>query len=212
MQTNQLPNVSAASYLPSGHNAAASAPPAGQASNQALKSDENTAVIYEHSADQGGKVDPKKMQQIIDDGNRQIEMFRKFIEGVFDKQGRAFTISSADWHKLANSEEHHDRMTKELIEKLRSGELEVDEATRQKALQEISEDGYWGVKQTSERILDLAKSLAGGDPSHIPALRAAFQEGYDSAAALFGDDIPSLMKETYDAVMSGFDEWEEANM
>ena len=28
---------------------------------------------------------------------------------------------------------------------------------------DIAEDGYWGVEKTSDRILDFAKALSGGD-------------------------------------------------
>ena len=59
--------------------------------------------------------------------------------------------------------------------------LEVGDATRVKAQQEIAEDGFWGVAQTSARAIEFAKALSGGDPSKIALLRDAIEAGYQAA-------------------------------
>lgn len=43
------------------------------------------------------------------------------------------------------------------------GDFTVDAATKAQAQKDISEDGYYGVKQTSERLFDFASALAGDD-------------------------------------------------
>ena len=45
------------------------------------------------------------------------------------------------------------------------GEIDISEIDPQQAQDLISEDGYFGVKQTSERIFQLAIGIAGGDTS-----------------------------------------------
>ena len=47
---------------------------------------------------------------------------------------------------------------------LADGNFTVDEETQKQAQADIAEDGYWGVEQTSDRILDFAKALSGNDP------------------------------------------------
>lgn len=79
-----------------------------------------------------------------------------------------------------------------------------DQAAAQEA---ISEDGYWGVKQTSERIVAFAKALVGGDPSRVEEMRAAFVKGYEAAEKAWGGALPDISKQTYDAVMKLFDDW-----
>ena len=79
-----------------------------------------------------------------------------------------------------------------------------DQAAAQEA---ISEDGYWGVKQTSERIVSFAKALVGGDPSRIEEMRDAFVKGYQAAEKAWGGSLPEISRQTYDAVMKLFDEW-----
>lgn len=73
------------------------------------------------------------------------------------------------------------------------------------AKEDISEDGYWGVKQTSQRILDFATALTGGDPDKIEEMRSAFEKGYKLAEKTFGGELPDICKQTYDAVFEGFD-------
>lgn len=85
-------------------------------------------------------------------------------------------------------------------------QLTVDPATQAKAKEAIAEDGDWGVKKTSARILEFAKALSGGDPAKIDILKNAFEKGYQAAAGDFGK-LPDICKQTYDAVMKGFDEW-----
>ncbi len=75
-----------------------------------------------------------------------------------------------------------------------------------KAKEDVSEDGYWGVKQTSQRILDFATALTGGDPDKIEDMRAAFEKGFKQARDAFGGELPDISQQTYDAVMKGFDD------
>lgn len=79
-----------------------------------------------------------------------------------------------------------------------------DQAAAQEA---ISEDGYWGVKQTSERIVAFGKALVGGDPSRVEEMRDAFVKGYQAAEKVWGGALPEISQQTYDAVMKLFDEW-----
>ena len=61
---------------------------------------------------------------------------------------------------------------------LRSGNYTVDAATKLQAQADIAEDGYWGVEKTSDRIIDFAKALTGGDPDKIEEMRDAFKKGF----------------------------------
>jgi tRNA threonylcarbamoyladenosine modification (KEOPS) complex Pcc1 subunit len=73
---------------------------------------------------------------------------------------------------------------------------------------DIGEDGYYGVKQTSQRILDFAKAITGGDPSKIALMRDSIEKGFGEARSMLGGWLPDISNETYDAVMAGLDAWE----
>ena len=87
----------------------------------------------------------------------------------------------------------------------------VDEATQAKAKELTGENGYYGVKQTTARIMDFAKAMAGSgaDAKTIESMKSGVQQGFDWVADLFGgfDNLPQLTKDTYSAVMKEFDSW-----
>lgn len=91
----------------------------------------------------------------------------------------------------------------------------ISNISKEEATELVSEDGYFGVKETSGRILDMAKSLGGDDPDKIAILRQAVDDGFNEAAKSMGyksiDDMPAITKDTYNAVMKGFDEMQGIN-
>ena len=76
-----------------------------------------------------------------------------------------------------------------------------------KAKEDIGENGYYGVKQTSQRLLDFAKAVTGGDPSKIEHMRKYIQKGFDEVEKMFGGKLPEICYQTLQAVMKGLDEW-----
>lgn len=77
----------------------------------------------------------------------------------------------------------------------------------------IAEDGPLGIKAVSENILNFAKAISGGDSSKIDMLKDAVQKGFDQVAGLFGgwSKLPDITHDTYDAVMAGFDAWQNGD-
>ena len=71
-----------------------------------------------------------------------------------------------------------------------------------------SED-FWGAEKTANRILDFAKSLAGNDPKNFETVKNAFLKGFGECKKIWGGELPGVCNDTYDRVMSGFDEWEK---
>lgn len=69
-------------------------------------------------------------------------------------------------------------------------------------------ESYYSVEQTSNRIMDMARALSGGDKSKIPLLRKAVQEGFEQVQQILGE-LPQISKDTYNEIMRQFDEWEK---
>ena len=44
-------------------------------------------------------------------------------------------------------------------------------------------------------------------PAMIDKMRGAFEKGFKEAGSAWGKDLPDISKQTYDAVMKGFDDW-----
>lgn len=71
----------------------------------------------------------------------------------------------------------------------------------------ISENNYWSVKNTSERIVDFAKAITENDSTKVDKAIEAFKKGYNQAINKFGGVVPSISQNTYNTVMKEFDKW-----
>ncbi|MCR5487794.1 MAG: hypothetical protein K6F35_09750 [Lachnospiraceae bacterium] len=90
---------------------------------------------------------------------------------------------------------------------LAEGKFEVDPETKAKAQEDISEDGYWGVKQTSQRMFDFASALAGDDPEKMKKMQEAMEKGYKQAEETWGKELPEISRQTMDAANKLFDDY-----
>ena len=167
-----------------------------------VKEKTQAAAVFEKSYDSDTKSassakesDRTKIirQMQADVASRQQQLLN-IVQKMMGKQAKAYGIANSD-----NDEESMWRF-------LAKGDFTVDAATKAQAEADIAEDGYWGVKQTSERILDFATTLAGNDPEKLEKMRAAFEKGYAQAEKTWGGELPEISKKTFDAVMKGFDE------
>lgn len=86
-------------------------------------------------------------------------------------------------------------------------EIDLREITPEEANELIAEDGYFGVEQTSDRIVDFAIGVAGGDPAKIDAIKAGVEKGFNEAFKAFGNWLPDISYDTYDTVMEKLDAW-----
>ena len=75
------------------------------------------------------------------------------------------------------------------------------------AKEDVSEDGYWGVKQTSQRLFDFASALAGDDVEKMKEMQKVMEKGFKQATKAWGEELPSICKDTIDAANKLFDEY-----
>lgn len=83
----------------------------------------------------------------------------------------------------------------------------VSAADIAQAKKDVAEDGYWGVKQTSQRLFDFASALAGDDVEKMKEMQAAMQKGFKLATNAWGDKLPSICQDTLDAANKMFDDY-----
>lgn len=158
---------------------------------------QTSGAVYESSKDAGTastkkyKPDTQLIAKMKADADARTSQLQSLVERMLTKQGQTYGKANDIWSILS------------------SGNFTVDPATKLQAQADIAEDGYWGVSQTSQRILDFATALTGGDPSKIDEMRAAFEKGYKLAEKKWGGSLPSISQQTYDAVLKGFDKMAE---
>ena len=90
---------------------------------------------------------------------------------------------------------------------LAKGDFTVDAATKAQAQKDISEDGYYGIKQTSERLFDFASALAGDDVEKMKKMQTAMQKGFKQATGAWGKDLPDICQKTLDAANQKFEDY-----
>ena len=131
----------------------------------------------------------KVVQQMKDaDAARQkqlIDLVHKTISGQANAHGKATNI----WQRL------------------RTGDFTVDAATKAQAQKDIGEDGYYGVKQTSQRLFDFAKALAGDDVDKMKKMQSAMEKGFKQAEKTWGGKLPSICQDTIDSARKLFDDY-----
>lgn len=84
--------------------------------------------------------------------------------------------------------------------------VKVDETARQEAAAMIGPDGPYGVEAVSNRLVDFAKAVSGGDRSKAGALRSAIEQGFKEAEKILGG-LPQISQDTYKRTMEKFDAW-----
>lgn len=153
--------------------------------------DADKGVVYEHKLEMPTKTykaNAEMVNKLKADAQARIDQLQTLVSQLISKQAGTFADANDMWSML------------------REGKLNVDPATKAQAEKDISEDGYWGVKQTSDRILDFAVALTGGDPSKLKDMAEAFKKGYKQAEKTWGGELPEISKKTYDEVLRKFDE------
>lgn len=152
----------------------------------AAKKTADAGAVYEKSSSTDRSA---IIAQLKSDAEQRTNQLRTMVESMMKSQGQQIGTADSMWRFLAG------------------GKFTVTAQAKAQAQEAISEDGYWGVSQTSQRIVDFAKALTGGDASKAEEMRAAFEKGFKAATKSWGQKLPSISQQTYDAVMKGFDEW-----
>ncbi len=180
------------------------------ASNTATTTNEEKAYSYEASNEtttnkkNSYPVDQKELSKIMEETQRKSEQLINLANTLFGKQAEKNSISNLTGNDL-------EKAVVGLKKGLENGTIAVDAATIEKAKADVAEDGYYGVNQTSDRLVGFAKALSGGDPKKIEELRDGIIKGFDKAAKVWGDELPQISKDTFNATMDKLDSWANEN-
>lgn len=159
-----------------------------------------TGVVYEKSTETNAKANytVNKMSEeeraaLVDqlkaEQQTRQQQLVDIVQKMFNEQARTVRNSGSIWEFLA------------------SGEYEVDEATKLQAQKDIAEDGYYGIKQTSERLFTFASALAGDDVEKMKEMQAAMKKGFEQATKAWGSELPDICKDTLEAANKLFEDY-----
>lgn len=164
---------------------------------EAEKKTEEEAAVFEKSKE------PKRsstnqiynrdaiVSRLKADQQNHIASMQSLVEKLLNKQKGTFDL--ANGNNLADT-----------FRKV-AGAASPDDIAAAKA--SIAEDGYWGVEQTSDRLVSMAIALSGGDTEKADELKNAITKGFKQATAAWGEKLPQICQDTYDTTMKKMDDW-----
>jgi hypothetical protein len=145
------------------------------------------SVTYEKVASK--KLDATDIAALKAEADRATENLRELVEQLILKQDKHYKKSTED-------------SSEDLMKKLGITTEDVEAAK-----QAISEDGEFGIKAVSDRLVDFAKAVSGGDKSKLSELVAAIDEGFAAAKKALGGELPDICQQTYDETMRKLNDW-----
>jgi len=148
------------------------------------------AAVYEKSPKVESGDYSEKVSRMLAESQRKVAEFQNMFARYLGGQASMYGIST--WSK--------DRMTAAFAK------ATPEEVSAAKAA--IAEGGYYSVNAVSDRIMNMAMALSGGDSSKIDTLRSAVQKGFEQAGMTFGSELPQICQDTYSEIMDRFDAWE----
>ena len=148
-----------------------------------IKEEKDAADTYEGSVENSyGTYDKNEIFRLKKESERIHQDLIRIVEDMLKRQGKTLNLLS-------------------------DGEMiDIDEATRTEANKLIGPDGDLGVEAVSNRLVDFAIALSGGDKSKASILRGAIDKGFKEAEKMLGK-LPDISKETYKATMEKFDKY-----
>ena len=156
---------------------------------------DDTAVVYEKSSETNvsgkQKPDTELIAKLKADSEQRTNQLYSLVKKMFNKQGITYNNSQ------------------EMFSILRNGNFTADPDTIAQAKEDISEDGYWGVKQTSDRLVSFAQALSGNDPEQADKMIAAVKKGFEQATKTWGGKLPDICQNTLDTTIEKLEKWRD---
>jgi hypothetical protein len=152
-----------------------------------LGSRQETSVVYSKITNKKlSETDIAKLQAQAD---ATTENLRRLVQELILKQSKSAQASSED-------------SSTDILSSLGITTEDIDAAK-----QAISDDGDFGVKAVSDRLVDFAIAVSGGDKSKLSELTSAIDKGFSAAKKALGGKLPDISQQTYDETMRKLNEW-----
>jgi hypothetical protein len=176
---------------------AASSPKGDGKDVKGLKTD-----TYQHEATSPKKVtydkpqskpDLDAIQKLKEEIDKSHERVKQLIIAMFKRQG--LEVPDLNDVKIADLKN-----------------IKIDKTAQKEAEAMIADGGEFSALNVSNRIVEFAKVVAGGDRSKVEQLKAAVEDAYNEVKREFGDEeLPAITQVTYQMIMAKLDAWGREN-
>ena len=143
----------------------------------------NDSSVYTKPVE--AKSEAYDLQSLRDESNRAYGQLRETVRMLLERQGLAF--------KDVNG--------------LHLG-VKNDKQARAQAQAMMEDGGAFSVETVSDKIVDFAKAISGGDKSKIDTLRKAIDRGFREAEKAFDGSLPEISQRTRQMIHDKLDAWQ----
>jgi len=84
-------------------------------------------------------------------------------------------------------------------------EKPFESLTTDEAVQLVSDEGFFGVEATAQRLADFVLNGGGEDPERLKAGREGIIKGFNEAKAMWGEELPDISVKTLDSALQKID-------
>ena len=190
-------NVGSATSTYAGYQSSAAHKTDSSAKAEETKASKEEGVVYE----QGSKPEKKATYSINKmSAEDRAALVQQLKQDQLNRQNQLSSLVQKMFSKQAGVAKLSDLFSPENLKNVSAADIA-------QAKEDISEDGYYGVKQTSQRLFDFASALAGDDPEKMKEMQAAMEKGFKKAEKAWGGKLPGICQETIDAANKLFDDY-----
>lgn len=177
-------------------NSQAAAKPDTTNSSSAAKK-EDSSVVYEKSTttkkDSANQIYNRDniIAKLKKDQESRMTSMQNLVQKLLNKQGSVFDLANGT----------------NLAATFCEAAANADPDTIKAAQEAISDDGYWGIKQTSDRMVSMAIALTGGDTDKADEMISAIEKGFKQATKSWGEDLPDICQKTLEETKKKMNDW-----
>lgn len=158
--------------------------PSAKSDTVEIRSRKDSAVTYSKTPRK--RLDASTIAALQAEAERTTENLRRLVEQLILKQDKNYKAS------IGGSAQDSPAITARDVEAAKLA---------------ISEDGEFGVKAVSDRLVDFAIAISGGDKSKLAELISAIDAGFAAAKEAMGGSLPDICNQTYNETIRKLNEW-----
>lgn len=166
-------------------------------SKEEIQKEETAAAVYEKSSESEKKATYSINKMSAEDRAALVE---KLKQENLNQQNQLVSIVSQMLSKQGKASNLSQMFSPENLKNVSAEDIA-------QAKKDVSEDGYWGVKQTAQRMFDFASALAGDDVEKMKKMQAAMEKGFKKAEKAWGGKLPDICQDTMKAANKMFDDY-----
>jgi hypothetical protein len=179
-------------------------------SNQALNAFKQNEA---HSSDKSAKKNEKSLEQTINDSAFEVSLSMNAQVVLFSLNASDNAKANSSFQSLlANNQDIADFLSGKQSESGMSLEnigytgKPITELSPDEAKELVSDEGFFGITQTSDRVANFVFNFAGDDLELLQKGREGVVQGFEEANKLFGGQLPEISHKTQERTLALIDE------